>query len=151
MTKAEKFAMLVQTEILFECLKGARSVAPGAVVSLAMEVPPQYLRDDPQELYKQAVELVHWFFGAPDPTWLPEQMMYEEVYEEVEVEIDDDEDYEEYSFEDYEDDDDDEDDEDEDESHEVDDDDDSDDDDDEDDEDDDVGFQEEFDHESGYA
>ncbi|MGE0491621.1 MAG: hypothetical protein AB7S38_20585 [Vulcanimicrobiota bacterium] len=83
MDKGLRFAMLVQTEILFEVMKGRTSVSPGAVVSMAMEVPLHALDDNPQELYSQALELVAWFYGGADPWWMPEDLLYEEIVEEV--------------------------------------------------------------------
>ena len=44
-------------------------------------------RDDPwppERLREQSQELVDWFFGARDPSWLPEHLLYEEVEEVVE-------------------------------------------------------------------
>lgn len=101
MSKLERFVTLVQTEVLYECLKGLRHVNPGAVVSMAMEVPYQSLSENPQELYAQALELVAWFYGGPDPLWMPEELLYEEVEEEYYEEVDEeyyDEDYEEEPF-----------------------------------------------------
>lgn len=43
----------------------------------------------------QAQELADWFFGGPDPDWLPEQLMFEEVEEIVEEYVDEVEDEEE--------------------------------------------------------
>ena len=95
MNKLERFVTLVQTEVLYECMKGLRQVNPGAVVSMAMEVPYESLSNNPQELYAQALELVAWFYGGPDPMWMPEDLLYEEVIEEYYEEIDD-EDYEDW-------------------------------------------------------
>lgn len=94
-TKQDKFVTLVQTEILFECLKGRFNVSPGAVVSMAMEIPVTVLRDEQQALYVQALELVAWFFGGEDPIWMPEELLYEEVFD------DDEDDYPYYEEEEY--------------------------------------------------
>ena len=94
MDKMTKFVLMVQTDALHECSRGMASVSPGAIVAMAMEIPPHALSNDMNELYEQAQELIQWYaFNAPEPTWVPEDVLYEEVYEEVEV--DDDEEYEE--------------------------------------------------------
>ncbi len=69
-------------------MKGRTSVSPGAIVSMAMEVPVGCLEDDPQKLYQQALELIAWFYGGIDPPWMPDQLLYEEVLEEVWVDED---------------------------------------------------------------
>lgn len=88
MDKRQRFVILVQTEILYECLRNQTSVSPGSAVATAMEIPPHVLDDDLQDLYEQAREFVMWFaYDAPEPDWVPEHILYEEVYIEVEEEI----------------------------------------------------------------
>ena len=41
-------------------------------------------REETERLREQSQELVDWFFGARDPSWLPEHLLYEEVEEVVE-------------------------------------------------------------------
>ncbi len=84
-SKLDRFVVLVQTEALYQALKLRPSdLSPASITALAMEVPSQVLADDLQELAEQAVELVSWFFqGGPEPVWLPEDLVYEEVYEEI--------------------------------------------------------------------
>lgn len=49
-----------------------------------MQCPPHVLQESPEQLRHQAEQLVDWFYGGPDPVWLPEHLLYEEVEEEVE-------------------------------------------------------------------
>lgn len=77
-------------------------VRPSAILSVALQTPQQVLNQNTESLRFQAQELVDWFFGGPDPEWLPESLMFEEVEVEEVIEEyiddDDDEDFE-YSYE----------------------------------------------------
>ncbi len=67
-------------------------VRPSSIVAVAMQCPTQILHEHPEQLRFQAAELVDWFFGSPDPQWLPEHLFFEEVEEIVEeyVEVEED-------------------------------------------------------------
>lgn len=75
-------------------------VRPAAIMSVALQTPQQVLAANTEDLRFQAQELVDWFFGGPDPEWLPESLMFEEVEEIVEeyVEYEDDDDGEEFEY-----------------------------------------------------
>ena len=92
MSRFDNFVRLVQTEALFTCLSRPQAgIRPSAILSVALQCPAQVLSQTTEGLRFQAEELVDWFFGGPDPEWLPEQLMFEEVEELVEeyVDVDD--------------------------------------------------------------
>ncbi len=85
MTKYENFLRMVEADAIYRCLNEARrDLRPSSVLVVAIQCPQHVLSEQPDELRIQAVELVDWFFGGPDPTWLPEHLFYEEVEEEIE-------------------------------------------------------------------
>ncbi len=91
MAKYENFLQLVQTDALYRCLsEPQRQLRPSSILVVAMQCPNHILNESPDDLKEQAVELVDWFFGGRDPSWLPEHLFYEEVEEEIEeyVEVD---------------------------------------------------------------
>jgi hypothetical protein len=91
MSQFDNFISLVQSEAIFMCLsRPGNNVRPSAILSVALQCPPQVLSHNVEGLRFQAQELTDWFFGGPDPEWLPEQLMYEEVEELVEefIEVD---------------------------------------------------------------
>jgi hypothetical protein len=93
MSRFDQFVQLVQSEALFLCLsRPGNGVRPSAIMSVAIQCPPQILAHNTEGLRFQAQELADWFFGGPDPEWLPEQLMFEEVEELVEEYIDGDDD-----------------------------------------------------------
>ena len=99
MSRFDNFIKLVQTEALFVCLsQPGNGVRPSAIISVALQCPLQILSHETEGLRFQAQELVDWFFGGPDPEWLPEQLMFEEVEEVVEEYIDEEEDEEEFEY-----------------------------------------------------
>lgn len=59
-----------------------------------MQCPMQVLAPTTEGMRFQAEELIDWFFGGPDPEWLPEALMFEEVEELVEEFVDENEPYE---------------------------------------------------------
>lgn len=102
MSRFEDFVRLVQTEALFVCLsRPADGVRPSAIMSVALQCPPQVLSPTTEGLRFQSQELVDWFFGGTDPEWLPEQLMFEEVEELVEEFVDEafDEDNDDFEYE----------------------------------------------------
>lgn len=95
MSQFENFLKLVQSEAIFMCLaRPADGIRPSTVMAVALQCPVQVLSHKPDDLRFQAQELTDWFFGGPDPEWLPEHLMFEEVEELVEeyIEIDEDDD-----------------------------------------------------------
>lgn len=79
---------MVSAEATVACLsKPQAGVRPAAILGVAIQCPIHSLNDSPERLREQAQELVDWFFGARDPSWLPEHLLYEEVEELVEVEV----------------------------------------------------------------
>lgn len=100
MSRFENFVRLVQTEALFACLsRPGQGIRPSAIMSVALQCPMQSLSENTEGLRFQAEELVDWFFGGPDPEWLPEQLMFEEIEELVEELIDPDEEDGEFDYE----------------------------------------------------
>lgn len=88
---------MVSAEATVACLSRPQaSVRPSAILGVAIQLPVHVLSDSPERLRDQAQEIVDWFFGAPDPSWLPEHLLYEEVEELVEeiVTVYEDEEYE---------------------------------------------------------
>ena len=75
-------------------------IRPSAIMSVALQTPQQVLAHNTEDLRFQSQELVDWFFGGPDPEWLPESLMFEEVEEIIEeyVEYDDDDDEEDFEY-----------------------------------------------------
>lgn len=103
MSQYDHFLKLVQSEALYLCLsRGGHDVRPSAVLSVALQCPRSVLKPDIEGLRFQAQELADWFFGGPDPEWLPEELMFEEVdefvEEVVEVVVDDGDDEFEYEI-----------------------------------------------------
>lgn len=85
MSKLDNFITLVNAEALFACLsRNKPGMRPSAILSVALQIPVHVLFEDPEKLRKQADELVDWFYGGPDPSWLPEHLLYEEVEEDIE-------------------------------------------------------------------
>lgn len=85
MSSFDNFIRLVQTEALFACMtRPGHSIRPAAILSVALQCPVQCLAPTTEAQRFQAEELVDWFFGGPDPEWLPEQLMFEEVEELIE-------------------------------------------------------------------
>ncbi|MBI3928202.1 MAG: hypothetical protein HY319_21845 [Armatimonadetes bacterium] len=81
-SKHDRFVVLVQTEALLEALRSSTPIPPSAAVAMAMEIPSHVLSNDLQELAEQAQELVRWYLmEGPEPAWIPEEILYEEVYE----------------------------------------------------------------------
>lgn len=76
---------MISAEAVVACLtrKNPNGTRPAAILTVALQCPGNVLRESPEELRHQAQELVDWFFGGPDPRWLPEHLLYEEVEEEV--------------------------------------------------------------------
>ena len=100
MSRFDNFIRLVQTEALFVCLsRPADGVRPSAIMSVALQCPLQVLSPTTEGLRFQSQELVDWFFGGPDPEWLPEQLMFEEVEELVEEFVDEGDDEDDDGFE----------------------------------------------------
>ncbi|MCA9777143.1 MAG: hypothetical protein KC800_10515 [Candidatus Eremiobacteraeota bacterium] len=103
MSRFDNFVRLVQAEATVACITRPQppaGVRPAAILSVAMQCPMQVLAPTTEGLRFQAEELIDWFFGGPDPEWLPESLMFEEVEELVEEfveegeEFEDDDDYE---------------------------------------------------------
>lgn len=93
MSRFDNFVSLVQTEAIFACItrpQPREGVRPSAILSVALQCPMQVLAPTTEGLRFQADELVDWFFGGPDPEWLPEKLMFEEVEEVVEEYVDED-------------------------------------------------------------
>ena len=85
MTKIENFITLVSAEATFACLtRTAAGLRPAAILAVAMQCPASVLHESPEQLRHQSQQLVDWFSGGPDPSWLPESLLYEEIEEEVE-------------------------------------------------------------------
>ncbi len=81
---------MVQSESIYVCLSRPQGgVRPSAILAVALQCPMQVLSTNTDDLRFQAQEIVDWFFGGPDPQWLPEHLLDEEVEEFVEIEIDD--------------------------------------------------------------
>lgn len=99
MSRFDNFVKLVQTEALYACLSRGGDTRPSAIMSVALQCPQQVLAPTTEGLRFQAQELVDWFFGGPDPEWMPEQLMFEEVEEIVEEYVEDDEDDDDDDFE----------------------------------------------------
>ena len=97
MSKYDDFIRMVETEAVFMCLsRPTAGIRPSAIMSVALQTPQQVLNHNTENLRFQAQELVDWFFGGPDPEWMPESLMFEEVeVEEVIEEYIDEEDGEE--------------------------------------------------------
>lgn len=76
---------MVSAEAVYACLTRANpnNTRPAAIITVAIQCPPNALKESPEALRHQAQELIDWFFGGPDPRWLPEHLLYEEVEEEV--------------------------------------------------------------------
>lgn len=76
---------MVSAEAVYACLSRANpnNNRPASIITVAMQCPASSLKDTAEELRHQSQELVDWFFGGKDPTWLPEHLLYEEVEEEV--------------------------------------------------------------------
>lgn len=90
MSRFDNFVRLVEVEALYACLSHpGTDVRPSAILSVALQCPAQVLRESTEALRFQSEELVDWFFGGPDPEWLPERLMYEEVEELVEEIVED--------------------------------------------------------------
>lgn len=89
MSRFDNFIRLVEAEAIFVCLSRPQAgIRPSAIMSVALQCPQQVLSTNTEELRFQAQELADWFFGGPDPEWLPESLMFEEVEEIVEEYID---------------------------------------------------------------
>lgn len=85
MSKLDNFITLVSAEATFACLTRSKAdLRPSAIIAVAMQCPPHVLFESPEQLRRQAEQLVDWFYGGNDPSWLPEHLLYEEVEEEVE-------------------------------------------------------------------
>ncbi|MFA5504322.1 MAG: hypothetical protein WC314_01215 [Vulcanimicrobiota bacterium] len=87
MARFDNFVSLVQAEATVACI--TRPQPPGgvrasAILSVAMQCPMQVLAPTVEGMRFQAEQLVDWFFGGPDPEWLPESLMFEEVEELIE-------------------------------------------------------------------
>jgi hypothetical protein len=99
MSKSDNFITLVSAEATFACLSRPKAdLRPAAIIAVAMQVPAHALQDNPEQLRHQAQQLIDWFYGGRDPSWLPEHLLYEEIEEDVEefvpVRRHDDEEYE---------------------------------------------------------
>ena len=100
-SRFDDFLKLVQSDAIFMCLvRQDMGIRPSAIMSVALQTPQQVLAHNTEDLRFQSQELVDWFFGGPDPEWLPESLMFEEVEEIIEeyVEYDDDEDDEDFEY-----------------------------------------------------
>lgn len=93
MSRFEHFVQFVQAEALYLCLSRPQAgIRPSEVLAVALQCPQQALSHTTEGMRYQAQELADWFFGGPDPDWLPEQLMFEEVEEIVEEYVDEEED-----------------------------------------------------------
>lgn len=84
-SKFDNFITMVSAEALYACLTrpNKNNTRPAAIITVAMQCPPNILKDSLEELRHQSQELVDWFFGGRDPLWLPESLLYEEIEEEI--------------------------------------------------------------------
>ena len=99
MSRFEHFVQMVQAEAIFLCTTRPQAgIRPAEILAVALQVPHQMLAPNTEGMRYQAQELADWFFGGPDPDWLPEQLMFEEVEELVEEYVDDDEDEDDEEF-----------------------------------------------------
>ena len=100
MSTFDSFLRMVESEAIFMCLSRPQNgIQPSAILSVALQTPQQVLSHNTEDLRFQAQQLVDWFFGGPDPEWLPESLMFEEVeVEEVIEEYIDDDDDEEFEY-----------------------------------------------------
>ena len=85
MSKFDNFITMVSAEAVYACLTRANpnNTRPASIITVAMQCPPSSLKESPEAIRHQAQELIDWFFGGRDPSWLPEHLLYEEVEEEV--------------------------------------------------------------------
>ncbi len=84
-SKFDNFVTMVSAEATVACLSRPQGgIRPASILGVAIQCPAHTLSDSPERLREQAQELVDWFFGARDPSWLPEHLLYEEVEEMVE-------------------------------------------------------------------
>lgn len=92
MSRFDHFVQMVQAEALYLCITRPQSgIRPAEVLAVALQVPHQVLAPTTEAMRYQAQELADWFFGGPDPDWMPESLMFEEVEEVIEEYVDDDE------------------------------------------------------------
>ncbi len=84
-SKFDNFVTMVSAEATVACLNRPQAgIRPASIIGVAIQCPAHSLSDSPERLREQAQEMVDWFFGARDPSWLPEHLLYEEVEEIVE-------------------------------------------------------------------
>ena len=96
MSRFDNFVRLVQAEAVVACITRPQppgGVRPAAILSVAMQCPMQVLAPTTEGIRFQAEELIDWFLGGPDPEWLPESLMFEEVEELVEEFVDENQPY----------------------------------------------------------